>query len=710
MSWNDRVRRESRGAPIDPLRGEALLSSEARVSPDDSPSRDLGPRLLAQSKRSSARAAGAFGLFAITYFFAYRFGMSFSQAVPAPLWFPDAVLLCALLLAPPRVWWLLILATAPIRFWLVPAESPPWFLAAAFANDSLKAVVSASILRRALRDPARFDRLRDFGIFVAVAVIGAPVVSAVAGAAAWTALGKDFWLSWRDWFLGDAMATLLLVPTILYCLFGFRERRKPTRRGRFAEGSLLTAGLAGLWLVAFSGRLASPYDSLVLIYAPVPLLLWAALRFGLRGTAAALTLSALFVAAAAARGLGPFASQLPEQRILWIQLYLFVVALPVLFLAVLVRERDDGVTRLRASEERYREVVNTQTDLICRYLPDTTLTFVNEAYCRYFGRSREELIGRKFLDLIPEGLPRDSARRHVESLVQDPKVDVDEHEVVRADGSIGWQQWRDHPVRGRDGRVIEFQAIGRDITDRKRADEADRRLAQAGRLALLGELTASIAHEINQPLGAILSNADALEILLESGNARPEELGAILSDIRREDLRASEVIRHVRSLVRRRAMEMRILDVNEVVAEALQLAAAECRRRGVVLETELAPDLPPVRGDRVALQQLLLNLMVNAMDAMSGAGEGGRRLTLRTTGNGDDTIEVAVVDVGHGIPPDLLPRLFESFVTTREQGMGLGLSISRSIVEAHGGRIRAENNRGGGATICFALPAGEGSA
>jgi len=286
---------------------------------------------------------------------------------------------------------------------------------------------------------------------------------------------------------------------------------------------------------------------------------------------------------------------------------------------------------------------------------------------------------------------------------------ANEHEVVRADGSIGWQQWLNHAVRGRDGRVIEFQAIGRDITDRKHAEDADRRLAQAGRLALVGELTASIAHEINQPLGAILSNSDALEMLLEAGAGRPEEIRAILSDIRREGLRASDVIRNVRSLVRPREMQMRALDLRELAADVMRLAETESRRRGVLIEADMAPGLPRVRGDRVWLQQLLLNLIVNGMDAMSDEPQRQRCLALRASPNGGTWVEVAVADAGHGIPADLLPRLFNSFFTTREHGMGLGLSISRSIVEAHGGRIWAENNPGAGATFRFTLPTSEAS-
>jgi PAS domain S-box-containing protein len=358
---------------------------------------------------------------------------------------------------------------------------------------------------------------------------------------------------------------------------------------------------------------------------------------------------------------------------------------------------------LRTSEVRYREVVESQTDLICRFLPDTTLTFVNQAYCRYFGRSREELIGRRFLELLPVEA-RETAQRHVESLIESPRVEVDEHEVLRPDGSIGWQQWLDYGVRGRDGRIVEFQGIGRDITDRKRAEEANRNLAHAARLSLLGELTASIAHEINQPLGAILANADAADMLLESGNGKPEEVRAILADIRREDVRASEVIRHVRSLVRRREIDRQPLDLNQVASDVLRLASPDATRRGVSVVAQFDAQLPVVRGDRMWLEQVLLNLVLNGMDAMGNSTEGGRCLTVQTMRNGHQTVEVAVRDTGHGISASVLPRLFESFVTTRENGMGLGLSISRSIVEAHGGTIRAENNPGGGATFRFTLP------
>ncbi len=281
-----------------------------------------------------------------------------------------------------------------------------------------------------------------------------------------------------------------------------------------------------------------------------------------------------------------------------------------------------------------------------------------------------------------------------------------EHEVILADGTIRWQQWVDSAIVASDGRVTELQGIGRDITDRKRAEEANQKLAHASRLAVLGELTASIAHEINQPLGAILSNADAAELLLEAGPGRLDEVRRILADIRKDDLRASEVIRRMRELLGKRPLERQPLDLNEVVAGVLQLLGGDAARRGVALEIDLAPGLPAVHGDRVHLQQVLLNLLLNGMEAMADTPAcRQRRLAVRTARNGGG-VEVAVTDRGTGIPPDRLPRLFESFFTTKPDGMGLGLSIARSIVEAHGGRIWAENRPEGGATFRFTMPVG----
>jgi signal transduction histidine kinase len=229
-------------------------------------------------------------------------------------------------------------------------------------------------------------------------------------------------------------------------------------------------------------------------------------------------------------------------------------------------------------------------------------------------------------------------------------------------------------------------------------------LAHAARLATAGQLTAAIAHEINQPLSAILSNAEAAELMLATEPPPIDEVRHILADIRSDDLRASEVIRHLRSLLGKHTPEMERLDFNALVADVLSLLKVEASRRGVALETDFG-ELPQVYGDRVQLRQALLNLILNAMDAMADIPPAQRRITVRTSANGNGGVAVAVADAGHGIPAERLPNIFDSFATGKKDGMGLGLSIARSIVEAHGGKIRAANNPDRGATFRFTLPA-----
>jgi PAS domain S-box-containing protein len=372
-----------------------------------------------------------------------------------------------------------------------------------------------------------------------------------------------------------------------------------------------------------------------------------------------------------------------------------------------VTERRAHVAALRASEERYREVVNAQTDFVCRYLPDARLTFVNEAYCRFFGKTREELIGTSWLDLLPKET-REPALRHVAKVVAEPgESHAIEHEVKLPDAPTSWQHWVDHGIFDADGRVVEFQGIGRDITDRKRAEEANRKLAHASRLVAVGTLTAMIAHEVNQPLCAIRCNAEAGLALLKSARPPLDEIREILTDICRDDQRADEIVARVRSLSRKRDFQPEALDLNAVIEDALRLAHGDAARRQVRVVTELEPNLPPVRGDLIQVQQVLLNLLVNSLDAMRDTPPPVRHVAIRTKARADQRVEVAVADRGHGIPAAELPRVFDSFFTTKVGGMGIGLSIARAIIETHEGRIWAENNADGGATFRFVLRVAE---
>jgi signal transduction histidine kinase len=234
-------------------------------------------------------------------------------------------------------------------------------------------------------------------------------------------------------------------------------------------------------------------------------------------------------------------------------------------------------------------------------------------------------------------------------------------------------------------------------------------LTHFARLSAVGELTASIAHEINQPLGAILSNAEAAELFLDADPPRLDRVRQILGDIQEEDRRASDVIRQVRALSRKQSPESKPVDLNDVVRDVMTLLTGDARRRDVDLQVDLGAPLPLVNGDRTQLRQMLLNLALNSLEALGSGLSGDRLLRIRTAANGS-AIDLTVSDTGPGLDEGQLPHMFESFFTTKPEGLGLGLSIVRSIVEAHGGRVAAENNIGRGTTFRVHLPALRGGA
>lgn len=249
-----------------------------------------------------------------------------------------------------------------------------------------------------------------------------------------------------------------------------------------------------------------------------------------------------------------------------------------------------------------------------------------------------------------------------------------------------------------------FISMAKDITEIQEAKEARKKLHQASRLGMLGELTASIAHEVNQPLGAILSNADAATMLMERPDPPLDEIREILSDIRRDDMRASEVIRQVRSMLMRGETERRPLDLGELARRVAAMVRYDCKARSILLTCDVAQNLPQIYGEIIRIEQVLLNLLLNAMDALKDVVPDQRNIRLAVAPAMDAMLEISVTDSGPGIPTDLMERIFENFFTTKGEGMGLGLALSRSIAEAHGGRLFASNAPRGGASFHLIFP------
>jgi signal transduction histidine kinase len=264
--------------------------------------------------------------------------------------------------------------------------------------------------------------------------------------------------------------------------------------------------------------------------------------------------------------------------------------------------------------------------------------------------------------------------------------------------------WRDEFVQ----RLQLLGEVFANTLSRRRSEMEGQRLRQdlahVGRVSTVGELTASLAHELNQPLTAILANAQSARRILESDKADLTELRAIVGDIVEDDQRASEVISRLRGLLKKDPLERSSVDVGELVGQVARLVAGDAILRNVLIQLELAPDLPPVYGDRVQLQQVVLNLILNGLDAMRDSEVGHRALVLRTARDGPETVEVTVQDSGIGIEKTNLDHIFDPFYTTKADGLGMGLAIVRSIVTAHGGRVGARNNLEGGATFSFTLP------
>jgi PAS domain S-box-containing protein len=379
-----------------------------------------------------------------------------------------------------------------------------------------------------------------------------------------------------------------------------------------------------------------------------------------------------------------------------------------------VTERKRADDELRASEVRFRTFVDFAADAFMLHRgEDGTVLDVNQQACDSLGYAREELIGMP-LTGFDAGL--DAA--FLEGIGK--RLDAGatfgfETSHRRKDGTVFSVEVRVRPFRygGR-----RFNAsFARDITERKRAEaelrESERRYRElqmemwhANRVQIMGELTASIAHEMNQPIAAARNNAASALRFLSKNPPDLEEVREALECVVNDADRAGEIIRGIRAQVKKAPPRNDCFDINDVINELIALARSEVIEKGVRVRIRLTEGLSPVHGDRVQLQQVVLNLILNAVEAMSSVDDAPRELSISTERRGADEILVAVRDSGPGIDPEHLQRVVDSFYTTKPSGIGLGLSICRSIVEAHGGELWANANEPRGAVFQFTLPAG----
>jgi two-component system, LuxR family, sensor kinase FixL len=363
--------------------------------------------------------------------------------------------------------------------------------------------------------------------------------------------------------------------------------------------------------------------------------------------------------------------------------------------------------RKRAEEvlrEQSRLLDLTHDTVFVRDVNDV-ITYWNRGAAKLYGWTREEAVGKVTHQLMQTIFPAPLEEINAELL----RTGRWEGELVhtKRDGTQVTVASRWSIQQDEQGRPLATLETNNDITERKQAEEALRKaqseLAHVTRVMTMGELTASIAHEVNQPLSGVVTNSNACLRWLAAPIPNLDEARQAVSRIIRDGNRASDIITRIRALVRKTDTEKDRLDINDAIQDVAALAQGEVRRNCVVLRTELAHDLPPVVGDRVQLQQVILNLVMNGVEAMPSVADRRRELLICSRQHESDKVLVAVQDSGIGLDPQSMERIFDAFYTTKSEGMGMGLAISRSIVENHGGRLWAVSNNGPGATFQFTL-------
>ena len=956
------------------------------------------------------------------YYLGARIGFAL-KAQPEPvstLWPPNAILLGILLLARPRIWPVILLAALPAHLAVELGSGVPLRMALSwFLSNCTEALIGAACIRRMIPPPVRFDSFRRVAIFVVLGAGLAPFLSSFldAGFVHWNGFGADpdYWSVWRARFFSNVLSTLTIVPAIVYLRTRHLVRLKTASRRRVGEAALLIAALLVVSLVAFGRHSPTPLKAFVLLMMPLPVLMWAAVRFGPAGASGCLLVFDLLSVLEAIHGNGPFVGYSVRQNVLSLQLFLIATYVPIMALAAVIRERTyaeeearrkqerldlaiaaaqmgtwdldvatdrvtlsaesrtmfglpetestvarqicesrvsagdrsrvvdaarravafrapyeaefmveraDGSTRwvlskgrvaydvvgqptrmlgvhvdvtdrhlaerarrreaeLRERATQLRELADAMPQIVWTARPDGQIDYVNEKWyelvggapgevdeeawlaalhpddriswrnvwrssvghrrphecesrfwsardsayrwqltralavtdaqgrvIRWYGtatdiddrkraehalresesnlralgevlearvaeRTRElERMNRALVDEInvrartelalraseecfskafrgspePISIIRCAQRDIVEvneawehmfgfthdeavgRTFEDLGIRIDPADALVVEGLFAEQghlREFEMDVHNKNGETLRavlsrvtvelngepcFITMTRDITERRRAEhevETQRRqLAHLGRVALVGELSGALAHELNQPLAAILANARAGQRLLRLDELNRAELGAILDDIAKDGLRAGAVIRRVRTMLRKGEAEPQRLFASEVVDEVLDLARNDLHHRAVTAQVQNSAELSEIRVDRVQLQQVILNLVVNACEAMADNAPGDRRLVVSTV-NDEGGVRLSITDCGPGIRANPVDAVFEPFYTSKAHGLGLGLSICRSIVAAHGGRMWAVNNKGRGATFHVLLPAAE---
>jgi len=642
----------------------------------------------------------------------------FPHVGTAILYPPYAVVAAALILSPPRRWWIYLLAgTVGSLLPNLRSGGPLSFVLMAELANYTRALVAAGGVRCLGRDKGRLDTMRGMAGFMLFAVVLAPSLAAFVGAGVATLHGRGagYWAVWQSWLLSNVLTGLTLLPIILIARAGVADRGTGPLSGRRAleGGALLLALCAAGVLVLLNPSTGNGSGAAVSLYAPLPLLLWA-VRFGPLGTSASILLVTMLAIAGRFEGRGPFVGGSPDGDLLQLQLFLFVTSGPLLLMSALIQELRRTARALSASQRQYQAVVEDQTELICRFLPDGTLTFVNGACCRALGRPPRQLLGGNFWILVSPDR-HDAGRAALAALSRDRPVAIWEQKLAADAVGSRWQQWTVRALFDEDGRALDYQAVGSDITERKRAQgqytllEAQRRMAEVLRDTdrRKDEFIALLAHELRNPLAPIVMAVEILRFV-ESDD---EQLSTARDIIGRQTAQLAHLVDDLLEVARintgKIQLRMGTLDLAQVIGAAIETCQPLITAHGQRL-TAVIPDGPlPLRGDAVRLAQLVANLLNNSAKYSANGG----RIAL-TVVREETELVLRFRDDGAGIPAHMLERVFEPFIQVDSArdgglgGLGLGLHLVKRLAELHGGSVRAHSDGPGrGSEFVVRLPA-----
>jgi len=619
-------------------------------------------------------------IYAIVYLAAYRYAMTFFSTYPSPIWFPDSVLLCALLVRPRNTWWMYIVAPLPIRLFVaVPPDTSTWILLACYVNDVLKGLLSAWLLKRGPAAGAWFSSLRGFERYLLVAVALSPMLSAFAAA---PLFASGFWQAWTQWFLGNALAGLVLTPA-LYCFVRNPSHLTRLTLKRYIELSIIAAGVIIASYVAFDRDWKNLANSGFLLYLPTPFLIWVAVRFGPLATSATLFVLSTMATLGALTGTGPFASTSTESVVLLVQLFLLVPAITMMLLAILRQQQRQTHSALRESEQRFRLLVDTVPVMVWMSDEEGLCTFVNKPWLNFTGMPLEYHLGGGWTESIHPS-DRDHVMHLAFSAFHERKSLILEYRIRRFDGVYRWMLDTSIPRYGSERIFLGYLGSCVDITHQKEAEEKLRRLprellnAQEAERQRIGQ---ELHDDLGQRVVALSIGITALAQLLakdEATSARFANLRQQATDIVKDISRISHQLRP--SVLQSLGLPAALEGLCEKSRDPFKKNVVFTHRGG---SPQHVPWLSSIALYRVA-QEALRNALTH-----SGSDEVKVDLTVTATG-----LSVAVSDHGRGFD-------------VRKTSAGLGLSGMAERMKDIQGTLRIDSTPGSGTIVTASVSLSE---